>query len=166
MPGASRMLAASVAAAMIAGPSWAQHREQSSQEHITVGANELLVDGADAIRAGRYDDGIRLTSMGLKHAQSIHDRAAGLANLCAAYASKKEADKAIGYCTQSLHLDAGNWKAYSIRSYAYVLKGMYFEATLDNNAAAAISPDAPHVKMVRGMLNEHKLRPYIVVEDH
>lgn len=159
-------MTSAVATSLMAAPCWAQEGRNGSGQRVTVGANEYLAAGADAIRAGDYDDGIRLTSEGLKHAQSLHNRAAGLANLCAAFASKHEADRAIDYCSRSLDIEPGNWKAYSIRSYAYFLKGMYVEATVDNDAAAAISPNAAHVKMVRGMLNEHRLRPQVVLEDH
>ena len=85
-------------------------------------ANEYLAAGAEAIRAGQYDDGIRLTKLGLERPASPRDRAAGLSNLCAAHAAKSEPDVAITYCTESLTINEANWRAYSNRAYAYYLK--------------------------------------------
>jgi tetratricopeptide (TPR) repeat protein len=134
---------------------------------IVVGAGQYLSAGAAAIRAGRYDDGIRLTLLGLERdAPSIPNRAAGLANLCAAYVAKEEPDPAIAYCTESLGLNSGNWRAYSNRAHAYLLKNMFAEAKFDNDTAAAIAPNADHVRMVREALNETGLQPQIIVEEH
>jgi hypothetical protein len=59
-----------------------------------------------------------------------------------------------------------NWRAYSNRSYAYYLKGMYPQASADLEAAAAISPEARQVAQIRGMINERSLRPSVIVEEH
>jgi hypothetical protein len=40
-------------------------------------------------------------------ADSIRNRAAGLANFCAAYVAKNEPDRAIRYCTESLSVNDG-----------------------------------------------------------
>jgi tetratricopeptide (TPR) repeat protein len=134
---------------------------------VVIGASQYLSAGADAIRDGRYDEGIRLTKIGLQRdTRSLRDRAAGLANLCAAYVATERPDEAIPHCTQSIELFAGNWRAYSNRSHAYVQKEMYAEAALDNAAAAALSPNAAHVTMIRAMLNERRLTPKITMQEH
>lgn len=131
------------------------------------GGNELLSAGAEAIRYGRYDDGIRLTLMGLERpGTSDHTRSQALSNLCAAHAGKNEPDQAIDYCAQSIVLDQHNWRAWSNRSYAYWLKGMYQEATVDLEMAVSINSDARQVLQLRGMLNEAGLRPRVIMEDH
>jgi tetratricopeptide (TPR) repeat protein len=131
------------------------------------GGNELLSAGAQAMRIGRYDDGIMLTQMGLER-RGLSDalRSAGLSNLCAAYAAKKEPDRAIEICGQSLEINDQNWRAWSNRSYAYWLKGMYSEAEVDLEAATAINPDARQIFQIRGMLNEAGLQPRVITEDH
>lgn len=162
-----RELLGGLATCLIAGPALGQSGDVGSQKVVVIGANTYLFAGAAAIRAGQYDDGIRLTELGLKQDQpDQRNRAAGLANLCAAYVSKDEPDTAIPHCTESIRLNDQNWRAYSNRSHAYVLKGMYEEAARDNEAAAAINPDADHVVMIRGLINEHKLWPRVSVEDH
>jgi len=142
------------------------NRSPDSRMVFGAGAS-LLAAGSEALRYGRYDDGIRLTLMGLEQpGVSDANRAAGLSNLCAAHAAKKEADVAIEYCTDSLEIDSGNWRAWSNRSYAYWLKEMYPDATKDLEAAMAINPNARQVFQIRGMLNEAGLRPRVIVEDH
>ena len=138
-----------------------------SAARMTIGANEYLVAGSEMIRAGQFDDGIRLTLIGLERGNlGVRDRAAGLGNSCAAYVSKNEPDAALPYCDQSLMLDDGNWRVYTARARAYLLKGMLAEAVRDNEAAAAINPNSAHVKEVRAKLNEQRLRPQVIVEDH
>lgn len=149
-----------------AGLSSPQNRRPDNRTVIG-GGNELLSAGAEAIRYGRYDDGIRLTLLGLdRPGTTDHMRAAALSNLCAAYAGKNEPDQAIRYCGQSIEINERNWRAWSNRSYAYWLKGMYPEATTDLDVATAINPAARQVSQIRGMLNEAGLQPNIVVEDH
>jgi tetratricopeptide (TPR) repeat protein len=149
-------------AMLVAVAGWAQ----SDNRSVLGKANEYLSAGATAIRAGRYDDGIRLTVRGLEHEVTTpYERAAALANLCAAHAAKGEPDKAIERCDESLELNGRNWRAYSNRSYAYYLKGMYSEAKLDLNAAAALAPGARQVEQIRGLINERSLSPRVTMED-
>ena len=160
---------------LMAGPGWGQPADSRNDQDNSVaasrtllgGGNELLSSGSDAIRFGAYDEGIRLTKLGLER-QGVppHQRAAALSNICAAYAALGAADTAIEYCSQSLAINSGSWRAFSNRSYAYWLKGMYIEATYDLDAAAAISPKAPQVLQIRGMINEAGLKPRVVMEDH
>ena len=140
---------------------------QPDSRIVLGGGNELLSAGAEAIRYGRYDDGIRLTLMGLERPGTTDTiRAAALSNLCAAHAGKNEPDQAIRYCGESIEINQRNWRAWSNRSYAYWLKGMYAEANVDLEAAMAINPGARQVFQIRGMLNEAGLRPNVIMEDH
>lgn len=147
----------------VPGLSWAQ----ADGRTILGSGNEFLSAGSFAIRVGQYDEGIRLTELGLKRYQpNTADRAAAYSNLCAAYAAKGQPDTAIEFCDQSLSLSSNNWRAYSNRSYAYFLKGMYSEATFDLDSASAINPEARQVLQLRGMINEQGLRPRVIMEDH
>ncbi len=141
---------------------------RTPDSRMVFGAGQSLLNaGAEALRYGRYDDGIRLTLMGLEEpGVSDANKAAAFSNLCAAHAAKEEPDVAIEYCTESLELDEDNWRAWSNRSYAYWLKEMYPDATRDLETATAINPRARQILQIRGMLNEAGLRPRVVVEDH
>jgi tetratricopeptide (TPR) repeat protein len=159
-----RMLWVALAACVLAGPARAD--PEGSEAVVTLAVEEYLLAGADAIRGGQFDDGIRLTLIGLERGPSARNRAAGLANLCAAYVSKNEPDKAIPFCNESLTINEGNWRVYSTRSQAYFLKGMYMEAARDNDAAAVLSPTAAHVRMIKSLLNERLLQPSVTIEEH
>jgi tetratricopeptide (TPR) repeat protein len=140
---------------------------QPDSRTILGAGNEFLSAGSFAIRVGQYDEGIRLTELGLKrYHPSIADRSAAYSNLCAAWAAKGEPDTAIPLCDESLELSSNNWRAYNNRSYAYYLKGMYAEATFDLDSAAAINPKARQVSQLRGMINERGLEPRVIMEDH
>ncbi len=128
--------------------------------------NEYLAAGAEAIRSKQYDDGIRLTKLGLERPASPHDRAGALSNLCAAYAAKGEWDLAIQRCTESLKINDENWRAYNNRSYAYYLKGRYRQADADLKKALAINPNARQMATIRGMINERTLQPSVILEEH
>jgi tetratricopeptide (TPR) repeat protein len=141
-------------------------QEQADNRTVIGAANEYLAAGAEAIRAKQYDDGIRLTKLGLERPASTRDRAAGLSNLCAAHAAKNEPDTAIGYCTESLTINDANWRAYSNRAYSYYLKRMFDEADADLDVALAINPSARQMPQIRGMMNERRLRGRITMEEH
>jgi tetratricopeptide (TPR) repeat protein len=157
-------LIASLAAGAIGAQ--ATNKSERAESRTVLGSNEYLAQGADQIRMRQYDEGIRLTSLGLVQATSINERAAALSNLCAAYAAKGNAEQAIDYCTQSIALREDNWRAYSNRSYAYYLKGLYREAHADLDLAASINPDAPTLEKIRGLINEKSLRATVTMEDH
>ena len=128
--------------------------------------NEYLAAGAEAIRTKQYDEGIRLTKLGLERPASPRDRAGALSNLCAAYAAKGEWDLAIKHCTESLEINGENWRAYNNRSYAYYLKGRYRQADADLKKAIAINPNARQMATIRGMINERTLQPSVILEEH
>lgn len=168
----TRWLIYTSALVLLAGPIQGQPRDprltqkQADSRTVLGVGNEYLAAGAEAIRARQYDDGIRLTQLGLDRGASQRDRAAGLSNLCAAFAAKGDADSAIARCTESIAINGENWRAYSNRSYAYYLKGRYAEADSDLAIAIDMNPLARQVAQIRGMINERTLRPNITVEEH
>ena len=128
--------------------------------------DSIFPAGAEAIRVKEYDEGIRLTKLGLERPTSPRDRAAALSNLCAAHAAKNEPDVAIGYCTESLTINEANWRAYSNRAYAYYLKRSFDEADKDLDVALSINPNARQMPQIRGMMNERRLRGRVTMEEH
>ena len=141
-------------------------QEQPDSRTVLGVANEYLAAGAEALRVKQYDEGIRLTKLGLERPTSPRDRAAALSNLCAAHAAKNEPDVAIGYCTDSLGINDMNWRAYSNRAYAYYLKRMFDEADKDLDIALTLNPSARQMPQIRGMMNERRLRGRVTVEEH
>ncbi len=129
-------------------------------------SNELLAVGAEAMLAGRWRDGVRLTLKGLEEGRvSSKLRVSALSNLCGAYAVLNQPVLAIDYCTQSLEIDESNWHAWSNRSYAYWLQEQYDRAGEDLQRAMDLNDGARELAQIRGMLNEAALRPRIQMED-
>jgi tetratricopeptide (TPR) repeat protein len=169
----ARIVSSAIAVCLWSGLAFGQRpgtseisQEQADSRTVIGAANEYLAAGAEAIRAKQYDDGIRLTKIGLERPASPRDRAAALSNLCAAHAAKNEPDIAIGYCTESLAINNENWRAYSNRAYAYYLKRMFDEADSDLDIALAINPSARQMPQIRGMMNERRLRGRVTMEEH
>lgn len=149
-----RIAALAVALAATALADAAESGVASGSRTVIDGGNRQLAAGAALLRAGRYDEGIELTRAGLAAAERAIDRAAGLANLCAAYAAKRDAQRAIEHCTESIALHSANWRAYSNRAFAFVLAGRFADAQRDLEAAAAIAPaaGAPQLETIRAMI--------------
>jgi tetratricopeptide (TPR) repeat protein len=141
-------------------------QEQADSRTVLGVENEYLTAGAEAIRLRQYDEGIRLTHLGLERPTSLRNRSAALSNLCAAHAAKRQPDIAIDYCTQSLELYNESWHAYSNRAYAYYLKKMFEQADADLDMALALNPGARQMPQIRGMMNERRLRGRITMEEH
>jgi tetratricopeptide (TPR) repeat protein len=168
-----RIAICGVASCLVLGPALAQRQvipeitqEQPDSRTVLGVANEYLAAGAEAIRVKEYDEGIRLTKLGLERPTSPRDRSAALSNLCAAHAAKNEPDLAIGYCTESLTINDANWRAYSNRAYAYYLKKMFDEADADLDIALSLNPNAKQMPQIRGMMNERRLRGRVTMEEH
>jgi tetratricopeptide (TPR) repeat protein len=140
--------------------------QRTSQRSVFGVGNELLTVGSEAMLAGRWEDGVRLTLLGLEQV-GVKDsqRADGFSNLCGAFAALNQPDRAIDYCTQSIEIDEDNWRAWSNRSYAYWLKEQYDKAGVDLERATSINESARQLFQIRGMLNEAGLRPRILMED-
>ena len=157
-------LLAGFAYCFVASTGWSQAMDSRT---IIGAGNEFLSAASFAIRMGQYDEGIRLTHLGLNRYQpSDRDRAAALSNLCGAHAAKGEPDIAILYCDESIEMNDKDWRAFSNRSYAYFLKGMLTEAEESLAIAVDIDPSARQVLQIRGMINEVGLRPRVIMEDH
>lgn len=141
-------------------------QQQADSRTVLGVVNEYLAAGAEAIRAKQYDEGIRLTLLGLDRPTAPRDRAAALSNLCAAHAAKNQPAIAIGYCTESLTINASNWRAYSNRAYAHYLKRQFDQADADLDIALSLNPDARQMPQIRGMMNERRLRGRVTMEEH
>jgi len=121
----------------------ARSSEQAGSKTIIGQTNSLLVDGAEALRAGRIEEGVRLTLEGLKSAANAQDNAAGHSNACAGYVLLKQWAEALNQCNAALEIDTSNWRTYNNRAAIYVEKGLYDLAMRDLEAGLALAPGAP-----------------------
>ena len=68
----------------------------AAQSTTLIGSpNQLLTDGARAMEAGRFQEGLRLTLAGLDQPNPPENAAAGHSNICAAYAYLKRYNEAL-----------------------------------------------------------------------
>ena len=169
----ARILLCGIASCLVWSPAFGQRSstpeftQESADSRTVLGVtNEYLAAGAEAMRDKQYEEGIRLTKLGLERPTSPRDRAAALSNLCAAHAAQNQPDLAIGYCTESLTVNDANWRAYSNRAYAYYLKRMFAEADSDLDVALSLNPNARQMPQIRGMMNERRLRGRVTTEEH
>ena len=129
-----------------------------SPQSVTVlgTTNPLLASGSDALEAGRYQEGIRLSLAGLEDVASTRDQAAGHANVCAGYAALKRWDEALPHCNRSLDLDRGNWRAFNNRAAVYVGLGKLDLALTDVTSGLALSPGSQTLRKTLDVVNEHR----------
>jgi tetratricopeptide (TPR) repeat protein len=127
-----------------------------STSMTVIGANELLSAGADELQRGNYQQGITLTLQGLERPNAPDDRAAGLANLCAGYVALRQFELALARCSESLELNAYNWRTWNNRAAAYLGKGMLEAALSDVQAGLQLSPQSGTLKKTKQIVLERK----------
>ena len=130
-------------------------------------SNPPLKDGADALRAGDAEEGIRLTLIGLRQSISSRERQTAKSNLCAGYVLLEQLETALAYCDDVLADNDQHWRAYSNRALVYVKLKRFAEAEQDLQKGEAISPHARTLKAVRKMLLDatNPVAPIIVIDD-
>jgi tetratricopeptide (TPR) repeat protein len=130
-------------------------------------SNVDLADGANALRMGDAEDGVRLTRRGLQSAANDRERVAGYSNLCAGLIMLEQHDDALDACTRALEIDQRHWRSYSNRALAFVKLHRYAEAERDIADGEAINPNARTLKVVKAMLLDatDPVAPSITIDD-
>jgi len=129
--------------------------------------NPQLADGATALKAGKIEDGVRLTLLGLEKAQGQRERTAALANLCAGYLLLGQLDESLGYCDQAIAVNDRNWRAYNNRALVYMELDRYEDAEADIIRGQELAPSAKTLKVAKGMLLDETqpVSPNIIIDD-
>ncbi len=130
-------------------------------------SNLSLHDGANALKAGDVEEGIRLTIIGLQRSVTARDRQAGKSNLCAGYLMLGQLDTALTYCNEVLSENDEHWRAYSNRALIYLKLERFADAEQDLEKGEAISPNARTLKAVRRLLLDETdpVSPTIIIDD-
>src|SRR5690349_15946897 len=97
--------------ALVTYPSCADSTQEANSNTV-LGPNAMLSEGAAAMMNGKWEQGVLLTQMGMMGTVSIQDRAAGYANLCAAYVALNKYEQALESCNRSIELAENNWRAW------------------------------------------------------
>ncbi len=140
--------------------------DPAASKTVIGAANEDLAAGADALRFGDYEEGIKLTLRGLQQHPSPRDRAAALSNLCAGYAATDRLDLAIQHCNESLRLNGRNWHAYHNRATAHLFKGELDLAMKDVKAGLELNPYSKKLQKVLEVTKREQLNPRVIMEEH
>jgi tetratricopeptide (TPR) repeat protein len=151
---AALMLLAALASALVCKDTLAETPPPGSR--IVLGHNALLADGSLALLNGQWEKGIDLTLMGLKVPVSNEDRAAGYANLCAAYVALKQYQRALDHCDRSLAIADNNWRAWQNRAAANLQLGRIEDSLRDIERGLAINPDASALQETLAIARERE----------
>jgi len=131
----------------------------AAESSVIFGPHPDLVAGAEALRVGRFEQGIEHTLAGLESAMTPQQRVAALNNLCAGHAGLRQYDTAVVYCSAALDIDPRSWQAYNNRALAYLGKGLLRLARRDLRRGLQLNPDAEHLRQVEALVDEALARP-------
>ncbi len=133
---------------------------QNARSHSVFGADPNLSDGALALRLGDYEEGIRLTLLGLRSpagsAHSVRTRSSAHNNLCAGYVMARKFKEGLEHCNEALRLKDTKWQAYSNRAVLYALTGQFKRAAEDIESGKRIKPDAKRLLQAEEFLKQRK----------
>jgi tetratricopeptide (TPR) repeat protein len=151
---AALTLLAALASALVCTDTLAEAPPSGSR--LVLGHNALLADGSLALLNRQWEKGIDLTLMGLKDPVSNEDRAAGYANLCAAYIALKQYERALDHCDRSLAIADTNWRAWQNRAAANLQLGRIEDSLRDIERGLAINPDASALQETLAIARERE----------
>lgn len=121
----------------------------SDMDSVVLGVSPQLADGATALTIGNYDEGIRLTKLGLKSPRMPSQRSAALSNLCAGFDGNEQFAQAITHCTAALEINERNWQAYNNRAVAHLGLGQLEAADADITRAVALNPRSKKLRRIQ-----------------
>ena len=156
------MRAIFIIAAFFASASWAQ------EPQFRVGsANPEIYNGARALLAGKYEEGIRLTLIGLENATTSKEEEVALSNLCAGYTNMGDYDSALRYCDILLQRNDRLWRPYNSKALIYIWTKQYEKAEEMLLKGEALNPGARSLKIARALYLDatQPVRPGIEIDD-
>lgn len=149
----SPLLSVAVWIACITAPAY-----PGEYNRVVLGSDPNLSDGATALSTGNYDEGIRLTKLGLKAPPARSNRSAAMSNLCAGFAGTQEFNLAVAHCNAALEIDDSNWQAYNNRAFAFFRLGDLAAAQKDIDRGLELNPDSGQLKSVQKLVREASIR--------
>jgi len=142
--------------------------DQESGNKTVLGVRNVpLKQGADALLRGDWEEGVRLTHIGLKQAFGSREEEAGLSNLCAGYLQMGQYDKALMYCNVLLQRNPEHWRGYNNRALIYIKTEQWDKARADLEAGEAINSGAYTMKVARALYMDavHPVSPEVEIDD-
>ena len=129
--------------------------------------NIPLKDGAEAMLAGDFERGVRLTHMGLDQAQGSREIEAGLSNLCAGYLQLGQFDTALGFCDELLERNDKAWRGYNNRALIFIKTEQWDRAKADLEKGEELNAGAYTMKVARAMYMDavHPVKTKIEIDE-
>lgn len=144
-----------------------QHRSETGNKTVIGVRNVPLKEGAEALLASDWEEGIRLTHIGLKQAFGSREEEAGLSNLCAGYLQIGKYDTALMYCEMLLTRNPDHWRGYNNRALIYIKTKQWEKARVDLERGEELNGGAYTMKVARAMYMDavHPVAPEIEIDD-
>ena len=129
--------------------------------------NIALYDGAQALKAGDSEEGVRLTHIGLEVAQGRREEEAALSNLCAGYIKLRKYAEALIFCDRLLSQNDKSWRGYNNRAVVYIQTRQWEKAEQDLIKGEELNPGARTMKIARSMYMDavHPVREEVEIDD-
>jgi len=142
-------------------------RQDSTSKTVLGVRNPPLQSGAEALLSGDYEEGVRLTHLGLTRAVGGREEEAALSNLCAGYLQLGKYDTALQYCEILLARNSESWRAYNNRALIYMKTGQWDKAEADLIKGEELNAGAHTMKVARAMYMDavHPVTPEIEIDD-
>lgn len=126
--------------------------ENTSEVQTVIGPRNLdLYYGAEALKDGNGDEGVRLTLQGLKTAQGAREVQMAHANLCVGYLLRNQPLTALQHCNWVLERDDRHWRSYSNRALVYLRLDRFEDAQADISKGEELNPNSKSIKEVKGL---------------
>ncbi|MGI9236962.1 MAG: hypothetical protein ACR2QZ_06170 [Woeseiaceae bacterium] len=153
------------AAMILAASTLAAEDEQNKT--VLGPSNIYLYDGANALKAGNGEDGVRLTLLGLQRAQGSRQEKIAHANLCAGFVLVDQPKQALEHCNWVIDRDPRHWRTYNNRALAYLRLERFAESEEDVRRGQELRPGSEKLKIVKGMVMDetHPVTPKIEIDE-
>lgn len=144
-----------------------QQRSDTGNKTVLGVRNVPLKEGAEALLSRDWEEGIRLTHIGLKQAFGAREEEAGLSNLCAGYLQIGKYDTALMYCEMLLARNPDHWRGYNNRALIYIKTKQWEKARIDLERGEELNGGAYTMKVARAMYMDavHPVAPEIEIDD-
>ena len=150
------------------------HAEPNDDEQLDAGSkvvlgvrNVPLKRGAQKLLSGDYEEGVRLTHLGMEQAFGVREEEAALSNLCAGYLQMGKYPTALQYCDILLVRNDRHWRGYNNRALIYIKTKQWDKAEEDLLKGEELNAGAYTMKVARAMYMDavHPVAPEIEIDD-
>lgn len=127
--------------------------------------NTFLADGANALLAGDFAEGVRLTQIGLRFASTDKNRGAAHNNICAGLMKMNQLELALEHCDNALTINPRDWHAYSNRAGVLLRMDRLEEAEAAVEKGLSINPNSRTLLKILDAARSIRYSPTVSVVD-